>query len=91
MKRLSRAAYHREWRIRNPDKVKARTKRLYWKHRERKIKEVRAWNKRNPLKLWRYSREYYMKNRKKIIIRKRKWYQKNKYRLKVKRILGIEV
>ena len=86
---MSRAEYHREWCRRNPEKAKARRMRYYHKHRKELIAKVVKWRKQNPLKAWKNSRQYLMRNRRKIIMRKRKWYEKNKYRLKVKRVLGV--
>ncbi len=88
MKRSGRAAYHRQWRLANPGKVKAAAKRRYWDNKGKLCKKYKEWIKRNPLKGWKYSREYYLKHRKKILARKKAWYREHKHRLKVKRVLG---
>jgi hypothetical protein len=85
------ASYHRAWRLKNPEKRKAKDKKyrelhkekikhrsLLYRQKNRKllVKKAIEYIKRNPMKGWRYSKEYYLRHRKEIVMRKRKWYKK---------------
>ena len=90
MEMKSHAEYMREWRAKNPQKVKESNHRYYINHKEelkekrREYKRIwmREWRRKNKEHLREYRRQYYLKNREKILERNRKWRQKNSQKLK---------
>lgn len=65
--KMSRTEYMRQWRLNNPDKVKASLKMTYIKHRESYIELAKQWQKANPEKV----KVYEKRKRNKRINRRR--------------------
>src|SRR5215472_11917128 len=64
--------YRREWRKRNPDKVRAQNVRSYWKHREKRL----AGGKKRLAEG--YFKSWYLKNKEKILAKNKEYYDKNR-------------
>jgi len=64
--------YRKEWRKRNPDKVRAQNARDYLKHREKKLADGRKRLADGYFKTW------YIKNREKILAKNKAYYDKNR-------------
>lgn len=68
----------KEWRTRNPEKVKVYRKR---QNRERIREMARAWNARNPEKIKEYKKREYQRHREEIRQRNKAYYEANRDRL----------
>jgi len=76
----------REWKKKNPEKVKQSRKKWTKKNPDYNRNYKREWRKHLPFEKWEYYRNqkneymraYYRKNRKRIMANSKKWYQDNK-------------
>lgn len=75
--------YNNEWRISNPDKVKANRQRFLEAHDVSETELKRDWRKRNKEKTVEWSREYHVKHRDEIVGKVRQWRQENPDKLKL--------
>ena len=66
-KEFDQIAYVRQWKKKNPDKVKRYTKKYYLKHRDRLILKGGKYRKKNRETLRIKNKEYYRKNIENII------------------------
>ena len=56
----------RRWRLANPDKVRAKTKRRYQKHRDRLLAQTKAWVAAHPEYVRTYAKDWRIANREKV-------------------------
>jgi hypothetical protein len=79
---------NKAWWKAHPEKLKAKDRRRYLKHREARLASSKAWSKKNHERRTRYwkndknaserSRKWYLKNRELVLAKRRKYYENNK-------------
>jgi hypothetical protein len=71
--KLEQKRNHARWRKRNPDKVRATSRRDYRAHRKARIAASRRWEKKNSKRVKTVRMRWYRKNKKKKFARERLW------------------
>lgn len=67
-----------KWRARHPEKAKAASKRSYWKHRAKKIAEMREYERINRAKILAGAQKYRDTYPKRVRASNQKWYRAHK-------------
>lgn len=81
----------REWKKRNPEKVKELGRIYYKKNKEIMNKKATEWQKKNPDKKYAQNVRYVTKNKEKVAEFKRKWVEKNRDKLRIQKALYVEM
>lgn len=77
--------YHRDWRIRNRDKIRAKKKADYWADPEADKAKSRAYRQAHPEARRAYDREYSKTHRRSIRMRQKEWEDLNRPHINEKR------
>jgi hypothetical protein len=75
-------AYHREWRLKNKEKLKEQSKAYYEKNKEQAKKSNKDWKQKNKERLEEYLAEYKIKNKEYIKEYHRAYRERNEEKLK---------
>ena len=74
----SKKEYHKEYNLKNKERLKEQHKAYYLKNKEHLSEKMREYNKENRVYSKEKSREYYLKNKGRIIENQKKYYLENK-------------
>ena len=77
MTKEEKRKYMREYKKKNPEKIKAMRKRYYEKHKEQQKEYQKKWNEKNKERLKEIRHNYYLNHKEEMLKQNREWCRKN--------------
>jgi hypothetical protein len=80
IKEAKKKEYHKQWYLKNKEKIKKLSNQWYLKNKQRRIETNKQWYLKNKKEKDEYNKQWYLKNKKEKDEYNKQWYLKNKER-----------